>query len=218
MKRNPFVLIVKVAFFLALFGCFDLTGDKDAVVEGFNPPRGVAGDNITIYGRDLNTAGTATVTFNGVPATIVSTNDSAIVVQVPAGASNGELRFANATVNTAVGDFFVGAPGSVPEVEPNDAINGADATLDAGTQNCTGTLSSVADKDHFRFQSLIPGHIYRIKVNPKVVGVVYVNGAAVTLDSSGEADYTNQNETMIVGLTGGTGDYTVTISRESSGV
>lgn len=203
-------LAAKAAFVFSLFGCLSTSISGESNVYGVNLPRGMVGDTVTIIGQNLNTGGTPSITIGGQPCAVVSYDNSSVVITVPAGAATGEMRFINADKNLIVGKFYVGTTASVPEVEPNDAINGADATLEAGNRSCTGNLSSVGDKDHFRFEELVLGKRYRLKVNPRIVGSVYVHGAAVSLDSSGEAEVIATSTTLLVGLTGGTGDYTLT--------
>lgn len=211
--KNPLLFAVKAVFILSLFGCLDLTGEKTVFLAGIDPPKAAAGQNISIFGSNLNAGGTPTVTINGAVCTIVSVTEDEVVVTVPAGASSGDVLFANAHDNGVAGQFVLGTPTAVAEIEPNDDINGANATLDGNNRIGTGNLANVGDKDHFRFQTMATGQDYKITVTPAVVGVIYVNGTAVTLDGTGSAVVRATNTDIVVGLTGGTGDYSLTVTR-----
>lgn len=204
---------LKILVVATLFGCLGGTeSSTDTSVNGVNPPRGVANDNVSIHGSGLSAGGTPTVTMNGLPCDIVSVSDAVVVIRVPLAATTGELTMSSTKGNWTLGTFFVGPTAPVPEVEPNDDIDGADATRDMGNRAGTGTLASSADRDHFRFESLLFDTQYTINVSPRVVDVIYVNGAEVTLDAGGNGVVdSGVAETLVVGLTGGTGDYTVSM-------
>lgn len=65
-------------------------------ITSFGPAKGKPGTKVTVKGSNL--AGATSLTFNGVPATIVSDTAGKIVTRVPVGATTGPL-----TVTTAVG-------------------------------------------------------------------------------------------------------------------
>ena len=75
-------------------------------ISGFTPGSGAVGTAVTISGR--NFAGVSQVTFNGVPASIVSHNAKQIVADVPAGATSGAI-----SVTTAAGTATSSTPFTV---------------------------------------------------------------------------------------------------------
>ena len=175
------------------------------------PPVAAPGEQITILGSDLIGLGTpnTVVKIGGVPATIVSSDSLKIVAIVPPGA--GSTVSVTTDINTGTFDQWKsGTRITVPEVEPNDNTSGANATQVTTNRQSTGTLSSVADKDHFLFGNTAYKH-YKVKVTPAgIIPTVYINGVGYPLDSSGQTgviETTNTN--TLVGLTGGTGSYTV---------
>jgi len=105
----------------------------------------------------------------------------------------------------------VAAPTVVSEIEPNEDTNGANATPMGGQVQATGTLSSAGDRDHFLRTCFMTGARYSVTVQPRVVGVVYVNGTAVTLDAAGRGEFLATGDPQLFGLTGGTGAYAMTI-------
>src|SRR5580700_6044854 len=98
-KLSAIALIV--AFFVslsfALAGCSGSPNKASAatapVVSALAPNQASAATAIKISGSNFGTTQTATdvVTFNGKPATIISWSPTAIVTQVPAGASTGNV-------------------------------------------------------------------------------------------------------------------------------
>ncbi len=68
-------------------------GNAAVSIIGFTPRSGPAGTSVTIIGGGFSaTAAQNTVTFNGVPATVVSAGTNRLVVVVPAGATTGPIR------------------------------------------------------------------------------------------------------------------------------
>jgi len=131
---------------------------------------------------------------------------------MPAGVS-GQVQVTDAKgSDTSADTCYAGTPAAVAEVEPNDNINGTDATMELANHIMTGTLSTVADKDHFQVDCL-PSGAYTVNVSPRVVGTIYVNGAAVALDGSGSATIQGNGVSKLIGLTGGTGSYTITVTK-----
>ena len=76
-----------------------------------------------------------------------------------------------------------------------------------------GTLANVGDKDHF-WMNCIVARSYTVTVSPRVVGVVYVDGVGVNLDANGRGTFSGLGRIggrVLVGITGGTGNYTITV-------
>jgi hypothetical protein len=180
-----------------------------ALISDVSPCHGNVGDEVVLSGEFTNVTG---VTVSGVAAEIISNNGGTLRIRVPNGATTGPIRVDALGASDTVGPFEVGTNNGVAEVEPNDDINGSNATriLCKGS----GALSSPTDKDHFfREDILDTGHGYRLKLTPKIVSVVYVNGSAVSLDANGEAVIHPPAAGVLIGLTGGVGAYSVELER-----
>lgn len=104
----------------------------------------------------------------------------------------------------------MGTNDPVPEIEPNEDINGADATPMNKRSAGAGTLSSPADRDHFIRDCFIVGARYSVTVSPRIVGTVFVNGVGIPLDAAGRGEFV-ATANVLFGLTGGTGAYTMTL-------
>lgn len=193
-------------------------GGADSAIEIFyvDHCKAAIGENVTIKGVHFGaTQGNrGRVSVNGVPCTIVSWSATEIVATVPAGATSGDLVVINDEgADERYTGFEVGARTPVAEIEPNDAVDGSDATDVGMNESGTGTLASASDRDHFKFGCIQENPSYKIKVSPRVVGVVYVAGSPVTLDPNGEAILPpNIVGTALIGLTGATGAYTLSVT------
>lgn len=151
------------------------------------------------------------IRFGATAATIVSSDSSHITVTVPVGAGAG-VTAVSPTGSSGVVAFSVGTRVTVPEVEPNDSVAGADATSATTNRSGSGVLSDVSDKDHFVFDCL-RSKSFRVVVSPAgTVGTVFVDGVGHPLDAGGKtASIAFATDTALVGLTGGTGAYTVSL-------
>jgi large repetitive protein len=68
------------------------TSTSQLAIFAFTPTYGVAGTQVTIQGQGFSSsAASNTVSFNGVPATVLSASASQLVVDVPSGASTGPI-------------------------------------------------------------------------------------------------------------------------------
>jgi large repetitive protein len=105
------------------------TGDFTIVsgVTGFSPASGTAGTDVTITGTDL---GSASVTFNGISASITSNTATTIHATVPAGATTGSLVVTTASATIDAGTFLV--PATIASFSPLSG-SGADAVTIHGT-------------------------------------------------------------------------------------
>ena len=208
------------------FACFGGNGTScsadddllltDPELDSLWPCKAAPGEDVVITGSDFFAAqGTGYVRINGTVATVKSWSDTRIVVTVHAGATSGPVTVTNSDgeVSFQSPDLEIGVRTPVPEVEPNDSINGGDATPVGRNEAGTGTLSNVADKDHFRFDCIHKA-FYKVKVTPPVVSTVYVDGVGISLDANGEGNFNGSAvtaESVLIGLTGGTGAYSVTV-------
>ncbi len=192
-------------------------GEGPPVITGLGPCRAMPGDFVDIHGARLNGAGGETVRFNGIEATVVTETPYGLRAKVPPGATSGKVTVSNRNgTSTSTKDFEVGIDLPVPEVEPNDDINGGNATMVEPFTTGTGTLATPSDKDHFSWDCIVQSATYRIKLTPRVVGVVFVNGTATALDANGEAFVRGglNGAPMIFGLTGGTGAYSLSLTYD----
>lgn len=211
--------LVSLAVILACGGnSEDLFGNPLPTVFRIYPCQGVVGDEITIEGTGMN--GPNEKVFVGTTqATVVSHTATRIVIKAPGG-TDGRINVSNTYGNSYSPHVFEHGPNSVAEIENNDNIDGSNATLVPCAQ-ATGNLDNVTDRDHFIFECIMsPTRVtapfyYRLIVDPPVVRTVYIDGNAVTLNASGNAEYLRSKPTsgnrLLVGLTGGTGAYTLTI-------
>lgn len=174
------------------------------------------GDELLIRTQSVYPDG-ASVSIDGHPATIVGQDSSSLRVTVPAGVAAGagkRVTVHNGAVEVATGSVTIGATTPATETEPNDNVDGIDATFVRDMNwEATGNLSSFADKDHFEFDCVSSSFQYEIFVNPPGAGQVFVNGQAVALDGTGKGVFRNAsaNGKCLVGITGGTGNYTITL-------
>ncbi|MCK9212816.1 MAG: IPT/TIG domain-containing protein, partial [Ignavibacteriaceae bacterium] len=117
-------------------------------VVGFNPTSGRVGDNVTItgYNFDDSSASATSVSFNGVPADIVSgtLTRTSLVAAVPAGADNGAI-----TVTTAGGQATSTWSFTVVVLPPNhfpDPVPSGFVTTVGGTIGKNGVPASMGDE------------------------------------------------------------------------
>jgi sugar lactone lactonase YvrE len=70
--------------------------DQSLGISKLSPENGLAGTEVTITGTGFNAnAAQNTVTFNGLPASVISATETQIVVKAPIGLSTGPLRVVN---------------------------------------------------------------------------------------------------------------------------
>ena len=197
-------------------GCFgggnDFFGNPEPQVLGFFPCSAQSGDEVTIAGVNLSAPGAApAVYFNGTPVnTIVSRSDTRITVIVPTGGGDGPIRVSSTSGVDESAQAFEYGGGPVVEVEPNDDINGANATPVPKSGKGAGNLSSVADKDHFQIGCMDVADAYIVKVSP-VISPIYINGAPYNPNAAGEVTIDPSTAGILIGLTGATGPYTLTV-------
>ncbi|MCG9895739.1 MAG: hypothetical protein MH204_09715 [Fimbriimonadaceae bacterium] len=169
----------------------------------------VPGQPLRVYGTlDSGTD----VFFGATVASLIRRNATASIdVTVPAGATSGDLTAASALLGTSSPfPYTVGTLTTVAEVEPNDDVDGVNATAAGNNRVLSGTLSSATDADHFTLGCL-EGKIMRLTVTGTApITSVFINGVERTL-TAGSADIFPTNNTLI-GLTGAAGTYNITIT------
>ncbi|WP_369149041.1 IPT/TIG domain-containing protein, partial [Burkholderia pseudomallei] len=95
----------------------------------FSPTHGVAGTNVTIQGQAFSSSPAGdTVTFNGVPASVISASNNHLSVVVPGGATTGPIAVtANGQTENSATSFTIddtGAPPTITQVSPVVAVGG----------------------------------------------------------------------------------------------
>lgn len=213
VRAKTFGLVLTCTVILGCFGGgSDVFGNPEPEVYGFFPCSALPGEEVTIAGLHFDAPGSApSVLFDGTPATtIVSRSATRIVVLVPAGGGDGPIRVSNTIGFADSFENFTYGGTTVPEIEPNDDINGVDATPVPTSGKCSGNLSSVADKDHFRIGCMDVNTDYIIKVSP-VISPIYINGAPYNPNAAGEVTLDPSGNNILIGLTGATGAYSVSV-------
>lgn len=180
-------------------------------IRGFWPCIGPAGSQVTIFRTPQ-----APVSFRfGLGfANVTNSTATSVVATVPADAITGPIAAVDSflrTVGSSAEPFTVGTDDPVPEIEPNEDINGADATPMGPRTRGTGQLSGTADRDHFRRGCFITGARYSVMVSPRVTDTVFVNGLSVPLDGAGRGEFIATANSLLFGMTNGDGAYTMTI-------
>lgn len=211
-----------IAFSCLLAASLACVGKKTTIPGGDDPAKAdellrcaaEPGRVVTISGSNLSDGiGSGRVNFNG--ATIVPDHVSNTEVDftVPAGAVSGPVTYTCLNGTTAPLNLRVLTGDPVDEVEPNDITSGADAVQMLGELVANGTLSSTFDKDHYKFICLDTRRRIRIQVSPRVVSVLYLDGLSVPLDVDGVYSTTITKDDLLIGLTGGTGAYNLSIQH-----
>jgi hypothetical protein len=204
----------------AVFGCGggSCPGDSDSsannfeliTMTGIEPCVVAPGSTVRVYGSFVPPVETFRFAPSN-PATVTSQTASHADLVVPAGVVSGSLTASRSMPNGfGSTSYTVGTLVSVAEVEPNEAIDGSNATPVGNNRTATGNLANPGDADHFRF-GCVQNKQLRVTLNPPLVGNVFVNGTSVML-TAGSGTFTATTSEIVVGLVGGTGDYTLTIT------
>lgn len=210
---------------LGILGCGGgqlASADAQApTVLSVDPPMGMPGTNITIFGGHFLDWNPPIVKIGGIECQVLSCLDTQMVVGLPNNIAPGPIVVDNGVGKSeGTTDFFVGIPTNVTEIEPNDNVHGFDATLEGANRSVSGTLSSLTDVDHFRIQGMTRAHYYRVHVTPSNIPTILVNNYPQALDSNGNvlvrcstvnsADLTTW---LILGITGFTGNYSMIVTK-----
>jgi hypothetical protein len=98
------------------------------IVSSFSPSGGAVGASVTISGSHLG--GSSTVRFNGVSASVVTSSDSSITVQVPSTATSGPISVTTAAGTvTAAGSFTILVAPTFSGVSPGSGAPGTTVTV-----------------------------------------------------------------------------------------
>lgn len=206
-----------------MFGCAVCEDDSDdwtslppppisTPLIGMWPCVALAGTEVTVY--STNAPEISRIRHGGQDATITARTAKSVTFRVPAGAASNQI-FAYDVYGRVSGQttdpHTVGPDDPVNEIEPNEDINGGDATPIGARTRGLGNLANPADRDHFLRACFMVGGRYSVTVSPRVVGTVFVNGTGVPLDANGRGEFNATHMSMLFGMTGGTGPYTMTI-------
>jgi|GEM_PF-3616642 len=123
----------RAAFFCAVLVCLAAAGCCP-VITNFVPDRGPAGTEVTIDGRDFESAPAGnTVKFGGVavpPAGVLQASPTRLRVKVPPGAVTGPISVANDTCEgTSLRAFTVASLTGKPDLLPANLAFGGDGAL-----------------------------------------------------------------------------------------
>ena len=202
-----------IATCLACFGgsCDDSTTltVQPPTIASVLPCAALPGEEVRISGSNLS----GFMTIGGRPATVVSGGANNMIVRVATDAAGSSGLYMTGQNGSASYPFTVLTGVAKAEVEPNDDVNGADATDTNGERKGSGNLSTAADRDHFRIDCMDPAASYKIKVVPATFGPVYVNGVAVTLDANGEGALSSGTMVRFIGFTGHQGAYSFEVTK-----
>lgn len=223
--RNTTKLVSSGIALTVIFGCVgggdtDVFANDKPVIYAIYPCIGTAGDTVDIVGKNLRGVGGSlppTVDLNGVAGTVNAFTNAKVSFSVPGGGTNSKVHLSNTIgQDSSFTTFIYQGRQTIHEVEPNDDINGVNATHVGKHPTADGTLSSAADKDHFLFDCIEAGISYKLKITPRVVGTIYLDGVAVAVDAVGFAHFqgTRLNTLALIGLTGGVGNYSLEMSLE----
>ncbi|MBS1709638.1 MAG: hypothetical protein JSS65_13075 [Armatimonadetes bacterium] len=206
-------LVVILTGLLLATGCGGGAPADQPIVASISPSVAAAGEEIILYGAGFDHGEVPTVSFDGLDFVhVVSYTNNRIHVVIPAGSVSGSLYVAAGIGQSDPFPFTVGTRVTVPEVEPNDAADGSDATAATTNRVVTGKLKDTSDVDTFTFTGLAGTH-YRLKLSPNLPnGVLKVNGSVVFLDSNAEADLSANSAKETLTLSNSTGDYTITLT------
>jgi YD repeat-containing protein len=157
------------------------------------PLSGATGSTITIYGQNFSSSPAGdTVQFGGVAATVVSAAGGALVVQVPAGISNGQITVTVNGVTANSGTLSFTPPPSIASITPaygyigqtlsgvvvqGGNLGGATFTLSGG-----GTVTTVQGGDTQATLDIILGQ----NLGPSVLIGTNNSGSSSSVAASGD--------------------------------
>lgn len=218
-KLDLFASLVCLSFVVVL-GCGGLGGSFDGggsgdgpsnlSMTGFEPCNPVPGKLVRVYG-DFVVGTPVTIQVNGKRVDSAVAGNGYADFTFPIGEPVDSEIDAFQGTKAGTKKLTLGFPDVVTEREPNDDTAGGNATPAGDNRTASGTLSNPLDKDHFTFDC-VQNKTMRVKVDPPIVDTVYVNGTAVFLDAMGEGVFKASTDRILVGLTGATGTYTITLS------
>lgn len=144
-------------------------GNAAVSIIGFTPRSGPVGTSVTIVGAGFSaTAAQNTVTFNGVPATVVTATTNRLVAVVPSGATTGPIRVTSPagtavsatpfTVGLNGAPFISGFTPTIGTANDNVTITGLnfETTPGANKVSFNGHLSTVSTATATALQTVVP--------------------------------------------------------------
>lgn len=182
------------------------------VIKTVAPLSGPVGAEITIRGDYYSSiAGEVKVTFNGIPATISSSTEKALVVKVPANAGTGKM---NLTVNDqqTEGPEFKEQNLGVALLQPDNGIDGEEITITGigfsvtATDNkvsFNGTPATVVSATETKLTVVVPQNVATGNVTVEVGGLSATGplfgraGVMTIAGGPGTTDLQNMNSIAI---------------------
>jgi YD repeat-containing protein len=156
---------------------YDAAGNVLSIARGssavaflaFRPSSGSVGANVTILGAGFGaTSGQNAVTFNGVPAAVVTASSNQLVVVVPGGATTGLIRVTSPAGSATSASAFTVVPNNVPSISgfapmigiagSTVRITGANFEPVAGSNivSFNGTVGSVSSATASMLGAIVP--------------------------------------------------------------
>jgi RHS repeat-associated protein len=118
-----------------------LTVTPPPTITGFTPSQGRAGTNVTITGQNFEPVlANNQVTFNGVPASVLSSTSTTLIVTVPPTATTGPIAVTTASGTGQSATNFIVVPITAFSVTP------ALATLPTGSTQQVRAIATFADQ------------------------------------------------------------------------
>jgi trimeric autotransporter adhesin len=134
-RALPSVVFLVLVFLVSAAPAF--AGPSIAVMT---PQTGPAGTLVVIIGSGFGASqGASTVTFNGTPVTWVSWGSTTLSVQVPAGATSGNVAVKVAGVSSSGKSFTVSLSPVITGVSPTSGLVGATLTITGRNFTAGGT-------------------------------------------------------------------------------
>lgn len=135
---NQFVLAILSLLFFIFLCAFQASATPKITL--MTPQSGPVGTSVVIIGSGFGTTqGSSTVTFNGTPVTWVSWSSSTLEVEVPAGATSGNVVVKVSGVSSNSEAFTVTASPVISSLSPTSGPVGASLTIAGSGFTAGGT-------------------------------------------------------------------------------
>jgi hypothetical protein len=146
MTKKTFTHQTSLFSFLSFIVLFGLTNCEDEeqktpVVNEFSPDSGIVGTIVTISGSNFSEIPSNNIVkFNSTTATVSSATPASLVVEVPSGASTGNVSVTtNGKTGTSAGDFIVVGSPEITTISPSFGLPGQTITVTG--KNFSSTVS-----------------------------------------------------------------------------
>jgi YD repeat-containing protein len=179
----------------SICGSTTLTVLPPPSITSLSPTFGLVGSSVTITGTGFGPSqGTSTVTFNGTPATSTSWSMTTIVVQVPTGATTGNVVVTvNGQASSGV-SFAVGQQTNSPIMYTYDDLGRLIGVVDAFGNGAAYSYDAVGNI--LSISRVIPGQLSIIGFSPSQGPI----GTTVTISGTGFSTTASQNAVQFNGV------------------